>query len=292
MRQDQLQYLDSFLNFLTIERNYSQHTVRAYKKDLSEFLEYISGPEFDFTDYRNIRRYFLFLKQKGNQNSTISRKASSIRSFYKYLNRTGKKKSNLFALIEAPKKEKKLPHVLNLSFMNSLMVLGGDDEAGMRDRAVIQLLFATGIRVGELAGLSIEDVNFTRKEIKVLGKGLKERILPVAEQALDSLGDYLNTRQTLIQNSPLFCKKSGDRISTDCVRRIIKKWAKHFGLSDGVSPHTLRHTFATRILEAGADLRSVQELLGHVDLTTTQMYTHLNKQKLKSVYNTTHPRAR
>lgn len=285
-------YLQTFLQYLTVERNYSPHTIRAYGRGLHEYLTFSSSSELAFSDYRNIRKYFLFLKQKGNDNATLARKASSIRSFFSYLNKTGLLVSNLPDLIEAPKKEKKLPKVLNSSIMRSFLELGDNDEAGLRDRSIIQLLFATGIRVSELTGLNIGDVNFARMELRVLGKGSKQRIVPVAEKALNTLNAYLEYRKPLLQGTPVFVKKDGNRISTDCVRRIVKKWAGYLGISEGVSPHTLRHTFATKLLEAGADLRSVQELLGHVDLTTTQMYTHLSKLKLKSVYDAAHPRAR
>lgn len=300
--------LGSFLDHLALERNYSRHTIRAYKKDLEQYLNYVMDSRFHGNDtkegrddtqkgpnqeYLAVRRFILMLKQKGNTNSTIARKISAIRSYYSYLNKTKGIKSNLPSLIETPKKEKNLPRIIPDSILKTLMDFEETgDEMTIRDKAVLQLFFASGIRVSELAALNYGNINFARKEIKVAGKGSKQRIVPVAASTLKTINLYLSFRRQLLTNSPLFLKRDGDRISTDCARRIVKKAVKPLGMYKGVSPHTLRHTFATKLLERGADLRSVQELLGHVDLSTTQIYTHLSRVKLKSIYDASHPRAK
>lgn len=285
----------SFIDYISSEKRYSEHTVRAYSTDLREFLNY-SKKIVDETPgvkpHQLVRRYIGYLNLKGNCNSTISRKVASARSFIRHSFRDGYIENDISDLIGAPKKAKILPKTLKLRTIRELLDLTELDANSLRDRTIIQLLYASGLRVSELTGLKYSSVDYSKREIKVMGKGRKERVVPVDEGTLNLLRRYAGANSGKSKaGSFFFLKKDGTPVSTDSVRRVIKKYARPLGMAEGVSPHTLRHSFATHLLESGADLRSVQELLGHVDLSTTQLYTHLGKAKLKEVYKLTHPRA-
>lgn len=277
-------------------RNYSKHTIRAYSNNIREFFEYLRKIEIDLDENRYhliFRRYMSGLHEKKQSSSTIARKMASLRSFFKFATARKYIKNNPAAIVQAPKIEKKLPHIVNVDSVFQLLEKIEKDHNGIKDIAVIECLYATGIRISELVGLNINSVDFTKQEIKVFGKGSKQRIVPISQRALDSIKEYLKTSSSnrINRDGPLFLGKDNKRISSDSVRRIVYKRIRNIGFGRGIGPHSLRHSFATHILEAGADLRSVQELLGHVDLSTTQVYTHLSKSKIKEIYNKAHPRA-
>lgn len=277
-------------------RNYSKHTIRAYSNNIREFFDYLRKIEIDLEEKRFhliFRRYMSGLRDKKQSSSTIARKMASLRSFFKFATARKYIKNNPAAIVQAPKIEKKLPHIINVDTVFELIEKIEKDKNGIKDIAVIETLYATGIRISELVGLNLSSVDFSKQEIKVFGKGSKQRIVPISLRALDSIKKYVEktSSKRIEGDGPLFLGKDNRRISSDSVRRIVYKRIRNIGFGKGISPHSLRHSFATHILEAGADLRSVQELLGHVDLSTTQVYTHLSKSKIKEIYNKTHPRA-
>ncbi|MEW6188709.1 MAG: site-specific tyrosine recombinase/integron integrase [Actinomycetota bacterium] len=306
--------LQEFLRYLSAERNMSPHTLRAYMRDIKQFLNYLqrASKMWNSVDHIILRRYLAYLHTLNYNRTTIARKLASIRSFFKYLQREGYLNTNPAALLSSPKLEKKLPKVLRIDVVKELLCTPDHSTLGQRDKAILETLYATGIRVSELVGMNIDAVNFARQEIKVWGKGSKERIVPIHKIALDAIAEYLAkgykelARCTRAQRDrayqqarlparqagkALFLSSRGNRLSTVSVRRILNKYMRQMGMSLSVSPHVLRHTFATHLLEAGADLRTVQELLGHVDLSSTQVYTHLSRKSLKETYMRTHPRA-
>lgn len=312
--------LQEFLKYLSAERNMSPHTLRAYTKDIKQFLNYLqrAGKMWNSVDHIILRRYLAYLHTLNYNRTTIARKLASIRSFFKYLQRERFLNTNPAALLSSPKLEKKLPKVLRIDVVKELLSTPDHSTLGQRDKAILETLYATGIRVSELVGLNINAVNFARQEIKVWGKGGKERIVPIHKIALDAIAEYLTKGyKELVRRSTkrdrayrqarlpvgqamsadreagkaLFLNSGGNRLSAVSVRRILNKYIRQMGMSSSISPHVLRHTFATHLLEAGADLRTVQELLGHVDLSSTQVYTHLSRRSLKETYMRTHPRA-
>lgn len=277
-------------------RYYSKHTIRAYSNNIREFFDYLRKIEIDLEEKRYhliFRRYMANLHDKKQSSSTIARKMASLRSFFKFATARKYIKNNPAAIVQAPKIEKKLPHIVNVDSVFQLIEKIEKDHNGLKDIAVIECLYATGIRISELVGLNLNSVDFTKQEIKVFGKGSKQRIVPISLRALDSIKKYveITSGNRINKDGPLFLGKDNKRISSDSVRRIVYKRIRNIGFGKGIGPHSLRHSFATHILEAGADLRSVQELLGHVDLSSTQVYTHLSKSKIKEIYNKTHPRA-
>jgi len=283
-------YIDKFMNYLKIEKNASPHTLLNYAHDLQSFSSFAQGRPVEETDYLMIRKYLAELRSKGYQKKTIARRLSSLRSFFRFLYREGYIKANPVATVSTPKLDKKLPVFLDIASVERLLESPGEKDAfGLRDRAIMEMLYTSGMRVSELVGLNVDDVDLISGVAKVMGKGRKERICPVGDAALSSLRDYLGRRPK--NDAALFLNKSGSRLRDRSVRRIIDKYIRKISLKDKISPHTLRHSFATHLLERGADLRSVQELLGHKNLSTTQIYTHVTAERLKSVYDKTHPRA-
>ena len=241
------------------------------------------------------------LQKKGNKSRTISRKIASVRSFLRFLVEEGYLKSNPAEGIPLPKQQKKLPMFLDEGETVRLMSAPvRKDILGMRDRAILETLYSTGMRVGELVSLKLNSIDFIGGVVRVSGKGRKERIVPIGEKALESLGKYLKMREELLSKqrkdirqdrNALFLDRWGGRLSARSICRMVSKYVRILGAKIGISPHTLRHSFATHLLNAGADLRAVQELLGHVSLSTTQVYTHVTTERLKSVYTKAHPRA-
>jgi integrase/recombinase XerC len=283
-------YIDKFVNYLTIEKNVSEHTVTNYTQDLKDFSSFLQEKPLEEVDYLTIRKYLAALRSYEYKKKTIARKLSALRSLFKFLYKEGYVKSNPIATVSTPKLDKTLPHFLDMASVAKLIESADTkDLYGTRDRAIMEVLYSSGIRVSELVGLDIEDVDFIGGIVKVMGKGRKERICPIGDKASGSLRSYLNKRPE--KNKALFLNRSGGRLRDRSVRRIIDKYIKKISLSQKISPHTLRHSFATHLLERGADLRSVQELLGHRNLSTTQIYTHVTAERLKSVYDKTHPRA-
>lgn len=296
-----MEQVENFLIYLKVIKNYSEHTLRSYAVDLNQFIEYLEEnkhdgePENFFSVTRKeLRSYLSKLQQNKLSRKTIARKIASIRSFYNYLCREGYLEENPCKNIKTPKIPKKLPNFIHIEEIDLLLNSPDQTLIGKRDRAILELFYATGIRVGELIGLNIDDVDLIGNSLRVFGKGSKERILPFGSFTKQALEKYLLTSRPEFDtknNDALFLNKYGGRLSTRSIRRIIKKYVVKTSLERNISPHTLRHTFATHLLNRGADLRTVQELLGHVNISTTQIYTHVTKNKIREIYNLTHPRA-
>ena len=287
--------INDFINYLKIERNYSEHTIISYKTDLEEYKEYLNNKDIKDTDYKFIRTYLTYMFEKKYEKKTISRHISTLRSFYKYLLEEKVIKKNPMTLISNPKLDKKLPNFLYYDELEILLNIPDKSTVlGLRDALILELLYSTGIRVSELVNIKMKDINRSDKKILIMGKGSKERYVLYGE-VLDNLLDmYIeNSRSKLNKNSDyLILNKDGNQITDRGIRLIISKILKKGEIDYHVSPHTLRHTFATHMLENGADLKSVQELLGHENLSTTQVYTHVTNERLRSVYLKTHPRAK
>ena len=286
-------FIEKFRNYLTVEKNYSEHTVKNYVADLNEFSGFLKE-EIDKIDYIKIRKFLGFLREKNIAKRSVARKLSSLRTFFRFLVRDGYIKTSPVTGISTPKLDKKLPIFLDEKSVLSLITAPNSETfQGVRDRALLETLYSAGIRVSELVGIDIEDVDFIGGIIKVLGKGRKERLTPLGDKAINSIREYVEERNIkgLGNNKALFLNKSGKRITDRSVRRIVLKYIKDTSIKERISPHTLRHSFATHLLNRGADLRSVQELLGHKNLSTTRIYTHVTMDRLKSVYDKAHPRA-
>lgn len=283
-------YIDRFLRYLEIEKNSSKHTLLNYRLDLEAFGSFLGDVGIEKTDYLLLRKYMAGLKEKNMRQKTISRKISCLRSFFRFLCREGYLKSNPVLTLMSPKREKRLPIFLTEDEMTQLIEAPRqDNELGLRDRAIFETLYSTGMRVSELVGLSIADVDFISGVLKVMGKGKKERLLPIGDKAIDAIRKYLDKRSK--QADALFLNKNHKRITDRGIRNILSRYIKSLSMKKGISPHKIRHSFATHLLNRGADLRSVQELLGHANISTTQIYTHLTTERLKNVYDKAHPRA-
>lgn len=281
---------DAFLNYIEAERNYSPHTILNYQLDLDEFITFIGDKAVETIIYADLRRLLAQLKSKNLKPRTIARKLSSLRSFFKYLQRQKIIKTNPAALVVTPKLDKPLPHFLSEAETLTLIEAPKTDKvAQLRDKAIFEVLYSTGIRVSELVGLDEEDIDAISNIIRVTGKGRKERLIPIGDTALTAIDTYIQKRP--VQAAAIFLNKSGTRLSDRSVRNIINKYITQEAMNRKIHPHMFRHSFATHLLNRGADLRSVQELLGHVNLSTTQIYTHLTTDKLKAVYDKAHPRA-
>jgi len=290
--------LGDFSMYLEIERNLSPHTIKAYTSDLKDFIER-SGNDFCSFTYKNIRAYLLEVQNKKYTKTTISRKIAAIKTFYRYLYRERLVKINPAVNVKAPKSAKSLPEFLTDSEIKLLMEHAETKTpSGFRNRVIFEVLYATGMRNSELCGLNFENLNLEENEIRVSGKGGKERIVLISERARKFLREYTEEKRPLISKdanknltSPVFINTSGCRILQRSIHRAIKESAQKAGIIKNVSPHTFRHTFATRLLEKGADLRVVQELLGHSSISNTQIYTHVSMERLRQTYLKVHPRA-
>lgn len=288
-------YINSFLNYLKVEKNYSDNTIQGYHKDLLDYKEYLNKKNIKDTDYKFIRNYLSYMFLKKYEKKTISRHISTLRSFYKYLVNENIISKNPMILISNPKLDKKLPNFLYYDELEILLNIPDKETIlGLRDALILEMLYSTGIRVSELINIKLKDINFSDKKILILGKGSKERYVLYGNTLKQILDLYLkNSRPKLNKNSEyLILNKNGNKITDRGVRLIISNILKKGELDYHVSPHTLRHTFATHMLDNGADLKSVQELLGHSNLSTTQVYTHITNERLRSVYLKTHPRAK
>jgi tyrosine recombinase XerC len=286
-------YIEKFIRYLQIEKNYSPHTILNYRLDLEGFRKFIGEADLEKIDYLALRKYLANLKENNLGNRSVGRHLSALRSFFKFLTREGYIKANPIIILSSPKLDKHLPQFLTeeetAKLIESAFPKDDKDERGLRDRAILETFYSCGIRISELVGLSQQDVDFIGGIVKVFGKGRKERIVPIGEAALGAIRKYLDRRKK--QNDAVFLNKNGSRITTRGVRDIVEKYIKVAGIRQGISPHTLRHSFATHLLNRGADLRTVQELLGHANLSTTQIYTHLTTERLKAVYDKAHPHA-
>ncbi|MEE9518336.1 MAG: tyrosine recombinase XerC [Candidatus Adiutricales bacterium] len=294
--------ISDFANFLSVIRGRSENTVKAYTRDVAEFFKFLKENR-KLVTLENITtheiRAFLFSLHGKNRNVSLARKLSSLRTFFKFLIREGLLTDNPAMDALPPRRQKKQPRFLNIDEAFALMdVPDVNDPAGIRDRAALELLYSSGLRIGELVGLNLEDLDDRQGLVRVLGKGSKERLVPVGSRALQALNDYLAVRSELggqqkaEKNPALFLGVRGGRLNDRYFRRRFDGYIKILSLETELSPHSLRHTFATHMLEAGADIRSIQELLGHASLSTTQIYTHLNLDNLMKVYDSAHPRAR
>ena len=293
--------IQQFIHYLSAERNFSPHTCRGYQKDLEQFVNFLrnsegsmpatGGVELERIDRLTIRKYLAFLHRR-NKNSSIARKISSLRSFFKFLMNEQVVASNPAKIVSTPKREKLLPTTLTVDEVFRLMESPeeGRRTSWLRDRAVLELLYSSGLRVGELVGLSVNRLDLELGIVKVMGKGRKERIVPVGSKAVEALRSYLEERGSLEQDAPLFVNSKGGRLTARSVGRLVKGYTRQSHIFRKISPHSLRHTFATHLLDSGADIREIQEMLGHASLSTTQRYTHLTLGKLMEVYDKAHPR--
>lgn len=286
-------YIDKFIKYLEIERAASLHTLRSYRKDLEEFSLYIKTKPEDI-DIIDVRGFIAEQIRSGLKKSTVGRRLASIRSFFKFLNREGYLKTNPAKFVSNPKVSKLLPRFLSIDDIFSLIEKPeGIGLIPARDRSILELLYSSGMRVSELSGLNIDDITIKEGLVKVRGKGKKERIVPVGSKAIDALKSYIVEKILLkSKNKALFLNRAGARLSDRGVRRIVVKYARMVGVAGQIGPHTMRHTFASHLLQAGADLRVIQELLGHSSLSTTQKYTHLDITHLMDVYDKAHPFAK
>lgn len=297
-------HLDDFFNHLLIEKNASNLTISGYKNDIHQFISFVADKyqvawedlEDQYVNHKTTRDYLAYLQSNGLSRATMARKLAALRSYTKYLCREGILDSNPIAAVSTPKQDKRLPKFLYPPEIHMLMEAPDiTTTLGSRDRAIMETLYAAGLRVSELVGMDIEDMDFEEEMIKVMGKGSKERILPLGREAKKSLLHYMNHRARHLsrhkKSSPaVFLNKYAERLSARSVRNIINKYMQQAALTQQISPHTMRHSFATHLLNAGADLRSVQELLGHVKLSTTQIYTHLTRENIKQIHKNSLPR--
>lgn len=276
--------VDSFLHYLKEELNYSEYTIKNYQLDLTDFFKYVNASNIDFLNIENIhiRGYLKYLDTCNLKNTTISRRISALRTFYNYLLEKGFVKSNIFLNVKNPKLEKKLPNYLNYTEIEELLAsIDTSNSEGLERRLLIEMFYSTGCRVGEMVNVKISDIDFYNKTIKVMGKGSKERIVYYGDYASKYLEDYLKNKD---RKGYLFTNKEGEKLTIEEVEYIVRDIMKHISIKTHVTPHTLRHTFATHLLNNGADIRTVQELLGHANLSTTGIYTHVSSDRLKDVY--------
>jgi integrase/recombinase XerC len=315
------EHLEAFLQFLLLNCNASVHTVRAYESDLSQFLGHTAADAGltraallpSHLDRAAIRSFLARLHETGRSRATAARKLAAARTFLRYLRRQGVIDSDPGALIATPKREVRMPAHLSEAEMDALISApDGDGPLGRRDRAILELFYASGLRLGELVGLDLDDVNVSARMVRVLGKGGKPRLVPFNSSTVTAVRAYLNDRERLVSRArssvghglergggrrqrearqPLFVNYRGTRLTVRSVDRLVRKYVAATSTRIGISPHALRHSFATHLLQRGADLRSIQELLGHARLSTTERYTHVNAAQLLAVYQKSHPRA-
>jgi integrase/recombinase XerC len=315
-----MDWTKKFLDRLKTERNYSPHTISNYARDLRGFCSFLNLKEFSLESPKLVtrqiaRQYLVELQKKNYSRRTIARKISALRSFFKYLMEMGGVPANIFKYLSTPRLERRLPNFLTISEMAKLLSIPDSSPAGLRDKAILESLYASGIRLDELTKLTLDDLDLTRGEASVIGKGDKERIVILGSHAKVALRNYIelgrpqllkkrkNLKTEKLKNELritnhesritkiLFLNRFGNKLSPRSIQRLLKTLAKKTGIQKKLTPHVLRHTFATHMLSGGADLRTVQELLGHKSLSTTQVYTHVTKERLKDVYTAAHPRS-
>ena len=303
------QDLEAFLEHLALNENASDHTVRAYESDLSQFITFLAQQTgrkridlvaADFS-HLNIRAFLGDLQKRGNSRSSAARKLAALRTFARYLRREGVLDNDPASLVGTPKRDQRLPAHLGEAEMSKLLdIPDTSNPLGRRDRAILELFYASGLRLSELVGVNVDDVNLSSRIVRVLGKGRKERLVPFNRTAEASIRTWLADWSSLVKpaaatrkkkSDPLFLNYQGTRLSTRSVDRIVRKYVAQCSTRFGISPHALRHSFATHLLQRGADLRAIQELLGHARLSTTQRYTHVNAAQLLEAYRKAHPKA-
>lgn len=293
------QLLDQFLNYLTVERGLSPNTLDSYSRDLIKYLDYLSTKgikDISKTSDLTIISFIATLKNGGLSNRSVARNLTSIRMFYKFLTEDHHINDNPTLNIETPKRELRLPQVLSIEEVDVLLQKPDSSTSlGLRDAAFLELLYATGLRASEIISLALNDINLEAGYLIASGKGSKERLIPIGEVAQNMIKKYLkNSRPTLLKNKQshhLFTTRSGKSMTRQGFWKLIKKYALAAGIRKKITPHTLRHSFATHLLERGADLRSVQMMLGHADISSTQIYTHVTTERLKKIHNQYHPRS-
>ena len=301
MNEKEKQYINEFKTYLSIEKNFSEHTLCAYCSDIVSFILWLNETSCVDVNFDKLREYLHFIQRFDYKKTTIARKTASIRTFYKFLFREKYIDSNPALSLSAPKRPKPLPKFLTPDeveqILNNVRI---DTPAGFRNRVILELLWATGMRVSELSNLNFGDINLEENEIRVFGKGAKERIVLISERAKNYLQQYISSARNLIvapgyetpdtdENSPLFINNTGYRLQNKTIRTVINETVAKIELPKKVTPHVFRHSFATKLIENGADLRVVQELLGHAGISNTQIYTHVSMKHMKDVYETAHP---
>ncbi len=300
MDSKEKEYIENFKNYLSIEKNFSEHTLTAYCSDIVSYILWLNNISCTEVDFNKLREYLHFIQRFDYKKTTIARKIASIRTFYKFLLRERYIDSNPAISLSAPKRPKSLPKFLTPEeveqILNNVKI---DTPAGFRNRVILELLWATGMRVSELSNLNFGDLNIEENEIRVFGKGAKERIVLISERAKKYLIQYINSARKLIapeynngeinDNTPLFINNTGFRLQNKTIRKVINETVERIELPKKVTPHVFRHSFATKLLENGADLRVVQELLGHAGISNTQIYTHISIKHMKDVYEVAHP---
>lgn len=291
------QEIATFIQYLQSERSASPHTIEAYSRDLQQFTDFLTeqiNPSVTIHQISHLHiRRFLASVHKELTKSSVGRKLAAIRSLFRFLLRRGIIEKNPAELVSTPKKEKKLPFHLNIDEITTLVEVPKlPEELPSRDRAILETLYSSGLRVSELTGLDIKGIDLVAGSVRVFGKGGKERIVPLGSKAIKALEEYLEMRGNPGINAPLFVNSRGGRLTRRSVARIVDKYMFYLETMKKASPHTLRHTFATHLLEGGADLRSIQEMLGHASLSTTQKYTHVSIDRLLEVYDKAHPKAK
>ncbi len=296
------QELDDFKSYILVEKNFSKHTAKAYYADILSFLIWLDNQACEEVNFAKVRDYLHYIQIFNYKKTTLARKIASIRTFYKYLYREKKVENNPAESLISPKRPKSLPKFLSTDEIEEILSnINIDTPSGYRNRAIFELLWASGMRVSELSGLNFGDLNLENNEITVFGKGSKERIILVTDRAKSYLKGYIDFARPLIakgfplppveDNSPVFINKTGYRLQTKMIRNVINNIVGKLELPKKVTPHMFRHSFATHLIENGADLRVVQELLGHASISNTQIYTHISMQHMREVYEQAHPRA-
>ena len=294
--------LEDFKAYIVVEKNFSQHTAKAYCTDIQAFLIWLDEMSCNDVNFAKIREYLHFLQKFNYKKTTLARKIASIRTFYKYLFREKKIDLNPAENIISPKRPRSLPKFLTTEEVEDILNnINIDTPAGYRNRTILELLWASGMRISELSGLNFGNLNLENNEITVFGKGSKERIILITDKAKDYLQKYIEfarpmvakgyTIEPISDSTPVFINKTGYRLQTRMIRNVINDIVEKIELPKHVTPHMFRHSFATHLIENGADLRVVQELLGHASISNTQIYTHISMQHMKEVYNEAHPRA-
>lgn len=296
------QDLEDFKSYILVEKNFSQHTAKAYYADVLAYLIWLGEQECEDVNYAKVREYLHHIQIFNYKKTTVARKIASLRTFYKYLHREKKVENNPAENLISPKRPRSLPKFLTTDEIEQILSnINIDTPAGYRNRAILELLWASGMRVSELSGLNFGNLNLDSNEITVFGKGAKERIILITDRAKNYLKNYIEIARPLIakgyttppmsEDSPVFINKTGYRLQTKMIRNVINEIVQKIELPKHVTPHMFRHSFATHLIENGADLRVVQELLGHASISNTQIYTHISMHHMKEVYDETHPRA-
>lgn len=290
--------VDAFLNYLSVERGLSRNTIISYREDINTYIDFLKASHIETlssTTKNNITNFMLSQKDRGLAANSVARHLAAIKAFYKFMVRERILKTDPSSLIESPKLWKKIPETLSANEVDALLSQPNiRNRQGIRDKAILETLYATGMRVSEAVNLKVDNINLDVGFLRCIGKGNKERIIPLGKKAISSLKRYLqDSRLQLLKNKEsdfLFLNRFGKKISRQSLWKIIKRYAKEARIKKPMKPHILRHSFATHLLERGADLRSVQEMLGHADISTTQIYTHISKERLKAIHRTFHPR--